>query len=173
MCVLCFFEFEVTGKCSTQSWTSCFCPPTVTSVRLINLPSFIDRHDQTGKESLLFPLPQTVTWGAEKHDTPNTHPGTQSDGRNMPVPALVQPIYNPFCSICAWLNTPSFTWLCEAATRCKKHCKYNLHNHVLYIFSFSFQAKLKKIFWRENEFKVIGDLRETCLTPETSSLILD
>lgn len=102
MCsVFCFFlEFEVTGKCSTQSWTSCFCPPTVTSVRLINLPSFIDRQDQTGKESLLFPLPQTVTWGAEKHDTPNTHPGTQSDGRNMPVPALVQPV-SPFIILSA------------------------------------------------------------------------
>lgn len=101
MCsVLFFLEFEVTGKCSTQSWTSCFCPPTVTSVRLINLPSFIDRQDQTGKESLLFPLPQTVTWGAEKHDTPNTHPGTQSDGRNMPVPALVQPV-SPFIILSA------------------------------------------------------------------------
>lgn len=99
-CVCFFLEFEVTGKCSTQSWTSCFCPPTVTSVRLINLPSFIDRQDQTGKESLLFPLPQTVTWGAEKHDTPNTHPGTQSDGRNMPVPALVQPV-SPFIILSA------------------------------------------------------------------------
>lgn len=165
MCSVFFFlEFEVTGKCSTQSWTSCFCPPTVTSVRLINLPSFIDRHDQTGKESLLFPLPQTVTWGAEKHDTPNTHPGTQSDGRNMPVPAPVQPV-SPFIILSAqyvldWTRLRLRDG--EAATTCKKHCKYNLHNHVLYIFSFSFQAKLKKniLKWKrvQSDRRSEGDL---------------
>lgn len=166
----------MTGRCSTESWTLCFCSLAVTFAWLIKHPSFIVLRDRTWEESLLFLLSQTVT-GDQKNTITMEDNGTAMTRRYQPGSGG-KPICNPFRSTCAWLNMPLLMRLCGAVPRCKTLEIPLTEPCPTFLFMSQAEEIFEKKSWSKSSkwWRMWGKLNKeisVCLTPETSGLLLD